>query len=124
MKSPDAILRPQLWAEDGVIFYAEQFGKWSPQLFVPYAGYVNFIPRLIAWVASDITPAQIPLFYNLSAMLINAACITYAVGKMSPLFGTAVAITSFFLTPTIGDIFGTITNIQWFAQFAFDSCSF
>lgn len=37
---------------------------------------------------------------------------------MSPLFGFAVALGAFFLTPTIGDIFGCITNIQWFAQFA------
>ena len=33
-------------------------------------------------------------------------------------FPLAVALGAFFLTPTIGDIFGTITNIQWTAQFA------
>ena len=118
VKSPDAVLRPQLWAEDGSVFYAEQFGIGWPLLFVPYAGYMNFIPRLIAWSASAASPRHIPLIYNLIAILINAGIITYAVKSMTPLFGAAVALSAFFLTPTIGDIFGTITNIQWFAQFA------
>jgi hypothetical protein len=118
LKSPDAVLHPQLWAEDGTIYYAQQFGEWRPLLFVPYAGYLNFIPRLIAWLATGVSPGNTPLFYNLSSIIINAFFITYAVIRMSPLFGFAVTMGAFFLTPTIGDIFGCITNIQWFAQFA------
>ena len=116
-KSPDALLRPQLWAEDGAIFYAQQLGRSWPQLFVPYAGYMNFIPRLVAWLLAGVSPAYIPLSYNFSAIILSAACITYAVKTMSPLFGAGVALSAFFLTPDIGDIFGSITNIQWFAQF-------
>ena len=116
-KSPDALLRPQLWAEDGAIFYAQQLGRSWPQLFVPYAGYMNFIPRLVAWLLAGVSPAHIPLSYNFSAIILSAACITCAVKTMSPLFGPGVALSAFFLTPDIGDIFGSITNIQWFAQF-------
>ena len=118
LKSPDAVLHAQLWAEDGAIFYAQQFGSHEPQFFVPYAGYLNLIPRLIAWLGSGVSPANIPLFYNVSALICSAFLITYALIRMSPLFGFAVALSAFFLTPTIGDIFGCITNIQWIAQFA------
>jgi hypothetical protein len=117
-KSPDALLKPQFWAEDGTVFYAQQFGHAWPPLFVPYAGYLHFIPRLIAWAASGVEPARVPLVYNLSAIVIQALCIAYAVTRMSPWFGGLIALLAFFLTPTVGDIFGTITNIQWIAQFA------
>jgi hypothetical protein len=117
-KNPDALLKPQFWAEDGNIFYAQQFGRAWPLLFVPYAGYLHFIPRLIAWLASGVEPARVPLVYNLSAIVIQALCIAYAVTRVAPWFGGLVALLAFFLTPTVGDIFGTITNIQWIAQFA------
>ena len=118
LKAPDAVLNPQFWAEDGSIFYGQQFASKSPLLFTPYAGYLHFIPRLIAWLASGVDPQRVPLVYNTSAVLADAACIAYAAGRMSPLFGLPIALGAFFLTPTVGDIFSTITNIQWIAQFA------
>jgi signal transduction histidine kinase len=117
-KSPDALLKPQFWAEDGSIFYAQQFGRTWPLLFAPYAGYLHFAPRLIAWLASDVGPARMPFVYNLSAIIIQALCVAYAVTRMSFWFGAVIALFAFFLTPTAGDIFGAITNIQWVAQFA------
>jgi hypothetical protein len=117
-KSPDALLNPQFWAEDGSVFYAQQFGRTWPLLFVPYAGYLHFIPRMIAWLASGVEPARVPVVYNLSAIVIQGLCIAYAATRMSFWFGAVIAILAFFLTPTAGDIFATITNIQWVAQFA------
>lgn len=117
-KCPDALRNPQFWAEDGAVFYAEQFGHRWPLLFTPYAGYLHFIPRLIAWLALGVQPVHVPLVYNLSAIIIQALCIAYSVKRMSPLYGRVVALLAFFLTPTMGDQFGTITNIQWISQFA------
>ena len=77
------------------IFYAQQFGSWEPQVFAP-RGYPNLIPRLIAWLASGVSPANIPLFYNLSAIVINAFLIAYAATRMSPLFGLGVTLGAFF----------------------------
>jgi hypothetical protein len=117
LKSPDAFLNPQFWAEDGTIFYAEQYGKLWPQLATPYAGYLHFTPRLFAWLLSPIPPLYLPISYNLCALVIDTLCITYAINCLSRLYGTVPTFVSFFLLPNIGDIFGTLTNVQWFMQF-------
>lgn len=118
LKSPDAVLYPQFWAEDGAIFYAQQFGKNWPQLTTPYAGYIHFIPRMIAWLAIPIKPLYVPLFYNVAAIIIDSLCVVYAFKYLSFMYGATAALISFFLLPTVGDIYGTMTNIQWFLQFS------
>ena len=117
LKSPDAVLYPQFWAEDGAIFYAQQFGKIWPQLTTPYAGYIHFVPRIIAWLAIPIKPLYVPLFYNVAAIIIDSLCVAYAFKYLSFMYGAVAALLSFFLLPTVGDIYGTMTNIQWFLQF-------
>src|SRR5260370_124194 len=87
LKSPDAFLNPQFWAEDGAIFYAQQYGKLWPQISTPYAGYLHFIPRLFAWLLSPIPPLYLPLSYNLSALLIDSICVTYAINSLSSAYG-------------------------------------
>ena len=118
VKSPDALTHAQFWAEDGAIFFAEQFGNAWPQLFKPYAGYLHFIPRLVAWIGGTVLPTQKqPFFFNVMAIAIDSCCIAYVasrgicVGRVSNLF------LAFFIVPTAGDIFGSITNVQWFLQF-------
>jgi hypothetical protein len=61
---------------------------------------------------------RVPLVYNLSAIIIQALCIAYAVRRMAPIFGLIVPFLAFFLTPNAGDVFGVTTNIQWISQFA------
>jgi hypothetical protein len=117
LKSPDAVLNPQFWAEDGAIFYAQQFGKTWPQLTTPYAGYIHFVPRIIAWLAIPIKPLYVPVCYNATAIIIDSICVAYSFKYLSFLYGAAAALISFFLLPTIGDIYGTMTNVQWFIQF-------
>lgn len=117
LKSPDALTYPQFWAEDGAVFFKQQLGEVFPQVFVPYAGYLHVGPRLIAWLASHFSYSISPLIFNVSALCIDAACITYAALWASRIFGLYVVLISFFVIPTAGDIFGSITNIQWFLQF-------
>lgn len=117
LKSPDALTYPQFWAEDGAVFFKQQLGEVLPQVFVPYAGYLHVGPRLIAWLASHFSYSVSPLIYNISALCIDAACITHAALWASRIFGLYVVLIAFFVIPTAGDIFGSITNIQWFLQF-------
>ena len=122
LKSLDAITNPQFWAEDGAIFYAQQTVNYWPQLATPYAGYLHVVPRLIAWLSSSIDPLYLPLIYNISAITINAACVAYSILELSPIVGAGLVFISFFLLPTAGDIFGTLTNVQWFLQFPLVLC--
>jgi hypothetical protein len=62
------------------------------------------------------------LIYNISAITINAACVAYSILELSPILGAGLVFISFFLLPTAGDIFGTLTNVQWFLQFPLVIC--
>lgn len=117
-KSPDSLTIPQLWAEDGVIFFAQQYGHATPAIFTPYAGYLHAIPRLVAWLASAFNPANIPAIYNTAALFISAFCVVYVTKRLDQYIPASVVFLSFFLVPTGGEIFGTLTNVQWFTQIA------
>jgi len=118
LKSPDALLAPQFWAEDGPVFFAAQFGHDWPRLSTPYAGYLHTVTRLVAWIAAWFDLSHAPLIYNALALLIDAACIAYVALRLAAWFPQWAVFLSFFIVPSSGDIFGTATNVQWFMQFA------
>ncbi len=124
LKSPDALVNPQFWAEDGPIFFKQQFAQAWPPLLEPYSGYLHVAPRLVAWAATAISISHAPAFYNLSAILIDALCIALATSAFGRYFGHAVVFLSFFIVPSVGDIFGTVTNVQWFMQFVLAAACF
>ncbi len=73
-RRPDALLRPEFWAEDGSIFFAQQIavGFWSA-LATLVAGFPFLIQRLIAAAAAWLPTVRAPLVYNASAIAITAA---------------------------------------------------
>lgn len=75
-RRPDAITRPQFWAEDGSIFFIEQLrlGFWSA-LGHPYAGFPFLVQRLVAVLGSMAPTRLVPLVYNASAIAITALCM-------------------------------------------------
>jgi hypothetical protein len=117
VKSPDAYISPQFWAEDGGVFFEQQleFG-WS-SFFTPYAGYLHAIPRLIAGLASLFPGEFAPTFYNYSSLLLNAAFMAYFARSSDDTATRVAVIVGVLLMPTNGEAFGTITNTQWWSQF-------
>jgi hypothetical protein len=124
LKSPDALLRPQFWAEDGPVFFAAQFQHDWPRWLTPYAGYLHTATRLVAWVASWFDPSHAPLIYNALAILVDAVCVTFVSLRMAAWFPRWAVFLSFFIVPSSGDIFGSATNMQWFMQFALAAACF
>ncbi len=116
-KCNDALSYPQFWAEDATVFFKEQVGSAWPQLLSPYAGYLHAIPRLIAWVASWMPPGKAPLIYNAAAIVLSAAAIYFTAQRLRRFLPIWIVALSFLAAPTSGEIFGTITNAQWFLQF-------
>ncbi len=117
-KSNDALSNPQFWAEDATIFFKEQFGTSLPQFFTPYAGYLHFVPRLVAWIASWLSATKAPLIYNASAILLATAAIVVTCSRMKSYVPVWIVALSFLAVPGSGEILGNITNAQWFLQFA------
>lgn len=116
-KSNDSLSYPQFWAEDATVFFSDQFGRGWPQLTSPYAGYLHTLPRLVAWLASWLSPSKAPLLYNAAAVVLSAAAITLTCRRVRAYVPKWIVALSFLAVPTSGEIFGTITNTQWFLQF-------
>jgi hypothetical protein len=117
LRAPDALTLPQFWAEDGVIFFAQQYDRALPPLFQPYAGYLLVVNRLVAWFATLFSNVHAPLIYDLAAVGIGAASIASLRRLPLPPAAFWVFLAAFALTPTNIEVFGTLTNTQWLLQF-------
>jgi hypothetical protein len=116
-KSPDAWVNPQFWAEDGTIFFASQYREAWPQVLLTHAGYLHATPRLVAWFASIFPLAMVPAAYATAAFLIVSSVLAWSTSQLRPLLGIAL-FGGIALLPTNGEVFGTLTNVQWFIQIA------
>ncbi len=119
-RRPDAILNPQLWAEDGTVFLKDQFtnSTWVC-LMKPHLGYLQLLPRLIAAAASMFSVLRQPLIYNLAAMLVAAGSFSlFAHPRFRSLLESdAMRVAVCVLAGGIvysDEIVGTITNLQWY----------
>jgi hypothetical protein len=78
LRRPDGLLNPQLFAEDGTIFFKSAFELSSWQaIFTPYAGYLHLIPRIIAEFGSLFPISMIPVVYNTISLVIAGVCLSW-----------------------------------------------
>ncbi len=120
LRKPYALLVPQLYAEDGTIFLAQNDLLGLRAFLEPYMGYLHTLPRLIAWTASHLLdPAWWPSFYNVTAFLLWLAVIARTFSPRLPLppaLRPWLAL-AFFLGPQTGEVLFSITNLQWVVAF-------
>lgn len=119
-RRPDALFNAQFWAEDGLVFFADDLltGGWS-SLLHPYSGYLHVVPRLVAVIGDPLPPAYVPLFYNACAIGIAAACCAlFASAAYRFLIASdvirAVLCVLFAVVPFADEFVGTISNVQWY----------
>jgi hypothetical protein len=64
-RRPDAVLRAQFWAEDGQVWYAQAYNLgWLHALTLPFGGYLNTLPRLVAALSLAVPFHSAPLLMN------------------------------------------------------------
>jgi len=71
LRFPDALVHPQLFAEGGYVFFAGAYTDGLSSVLKPYAGYLHFVPRLVALGAMEIDPKWTPAIYNVFAFLVE-----------------------------------------------------
>ena len=73
-RRPDVVIRPQFWAEDGMVWYASAHNdpSWLDSILAPYGGYLQLFPRLAGLVVQPVDLARAPLLMNVLALLIQA----------------------------------------------------
>ncbi len=108
-----------IWAEDGTIYYgqARQFGVFAV-MFRGYAGYLQLPPRILGAVATLVPARQLPLYFAISAALVNALLAWFVYWASEGWITSRVArlalASTLVLLPALGyENTATITNTIW-----------
>jgi hypothetical protein len=115
---PDALFRPQFYAEDGVVFFADAYNIGGIKAFLmPYSGYLLFVPRLVAFIAVPFG-SNAPAILNLFALLFQLLPVIYILSLrlayLVPDSRVRVYIAFLYVGfPSISEIHLNITNTQW-----------
>lgn len=106
-----------LWAEDATIFLKGGYEAGFTSIFAPYAGYLHAVPRLIvALYASVGSPDHAPLVlaWICAIMLAGGATLLFgAVYRQLGRLGAMCFALALILVPQDGEIWLTVTNLQW-----------
>ena len=115
IRKTDALINPQFWAEDGAVFFLQQYENGASALFRSSADYLHLVPRLIALIANAFFPYHlIPTIYNYSCLLITPIV---ALSIFSSRFHVnnkpLIALTIVLIPQYANEVFLNITNLQW-----------
>lgn len=120
LRSPDRLLQPELWAEDGVVYLkdAYELPAWL-SLFKPHQGYQALASRVIAELGLlGGVHRNLPLVWNLASTLVGALAIAPVGSRLyAPLLPSRAARVLAALAIAAGgpqhEILATVTNVQW-----------
>jgi hypothetical protein len=118
LRYPDWFHRPRLWAEDGPVFFLAARRDGPVSVFEPYAGYLHLIPRLVALLGSRLDPSLIPAFYVSSALAVTLLVVARVFSRRLDLPCKPLLALAIVAVPHTGEVFLTVTNIQWVAALA------
>ena len=110
------LARPQFWAEDGGVFFADATSGPAHGLdviFLSYAGYLHLIPRLIAMVGSFLPVFWGPAFYAYTSIVVLGVVAWAIQSPRIQLPGAWLAALALGAIPHTGEVYGVICNIQW-----------
>jgi hypothetical protein len=115
VRKSDSLINPQFWAEDGTIFFAQQYEYGAASIFTPYAGYLHIVPRLIA-IFADLffSYANIPAIYNYTCLLITIIVVAHCFSPRLQLpFKPLLALSIVIVPQALNEVFLNVTNLQW-----------
>ncbi len=119
-RRPSSLLHPQLWAEDGEVFYQQELLHGSARsIFEPYAGYLNLIPRLTSTFAAHVPASVVPLIFAVVSFSIAVwACSLFSAKAYRPIVTSDAlrfcACCSFATVPPGHELVGILTNLHWY----------
>ena len=113
LRGPELIINPRFWAEDGAIFFAQDFQFGFEAIFLRYNGYLHLWPRLIACCGGFIPLENIPAFYVTSSILTYLILLLSITSSRFPatLGQKALLMLATILVPHGGEIFFNLANL-------------
>ncbi len=110
----DALLHPHFWAEDGTVFWLENYTSGLQSLVTPYAGYLLITQRVFAWVLSLAPYLAHPILFSLGgAVVASWTAVTIATTVHSRPLGCLLGIALVMTRHDDGNVFMTLVNSQW-----------
>ncbi len=124
VRKGDALLNPQFWAEDGTVFFLQQYEEGAAAIFRGYAGYLHLIPRLLAWIADTLVPYHsIPAFYAYSCLGLTLwVATTILSSRLAINHRPALAFAMVLIPHFTNEVFLNLTNLQWILSLALIVC--
>jgi hypothetical protein len=117
LRKTDSFLNPQFWAEDYWPFFADAELHGASVIFAPYAGYLHFLPRLIAWSAAHFDPLFSPAIYVWASLGLTSFVVAQVMSDRLALPARPLLALSLVLVPGCGETFLNPTNLQWITAF-------
>ncbi len=115
IRKTDSFINPQFWAEDGAVYFIQQYGGGASVLFREYAGYLQFICRLIAFFTNMFFPFSVaPIVYVYSSLVLTLLVIANVFSPRfkadyKPLLALSIVMVPHFTN----EIFMNLSNTQW-----------
>jgi hypothetical protein len=114
----DALVNPQLWADDAIPFCIDSLTVGLDAFRRGYAGYYHLLPRLIAWLGAFFDPCAIPTVYVYASLVVTFAVLLILQSTRIPLPRKGLLALAVVAVPHTGEIFLTPTNLQWITALA------
>jgi hypothetical protein len=119
LRKPDAVLHPQLWAEDGAVFLRDALLLGPDAILTPYAGYLHVLPRLVAAGAPHLSALHAPWLFTAGAIVPVLLVGGLLASRRLPLtaaerLGCMLLVA---LPPMPGEVLLNLTNSQWILGF-------
>jgi len=116
VRAPDMLVNPQFYAEGGT-WYAEAHNMgWANALFLPVAGYLGIVPRLVAAMSLLLPLRFAPLFMNLCGIALQALPVSILLTSRCSRWGTLsirlLMAAVYLALPNAGEIHVVLASAQ------------
>lgn len=117
-RKPDAFLRSQFWAEDGVVWYRQAYEIGWMSLLLPQNGYFQSVSKIAGNLGQLVSLTWAPLLFALIALLFKLLPVMLlysARGKALVPRASGRFLLSFLYVahPYSWEVFINVTNIHW-----------
>ena len=111
-RRPGHLENPQLWAEEGTVFFGEAYTLGGPALVKPFGGYLSTTQRIVAALARWADPACVPAIFVTAAFLLTLYVAARTQSERFPLpphVGYALAVV---LVPDTFEVLLLLNNVD------------
>jgi hypothetical protein len=115
---PGHLLRPELWAEDGVLWISEAYNHGLRSLIVPEVGYLQTFSRLAALFAIMLPMTLVPCCFAIISLIVQILPIALLLSNRGKILVKSnvvrfILIAFYVGEPNASEVYMNLTNSMW-----------